>query len=73
MKRKRIEEFVITLENEKITKKESALILGGNSRLFAGKKETNNCGCTNIAPCNSTVSNNCQCLNGSTSTPTPTK
>ena len=39
MKRKRIEEFVITLENEKITKKESALILGGNSRLFAGKKE----------------------------------
>lgn len=63
MKRKRIEEFVVSLENDQITKDESALVLGGNSGWFDKKKETNNCGCTNVSPCNSTVTNNCACEN----------
>nr|WP_314499075.1 hypothetical protein [uncultured Prevotella sp.] len=69
MKRKRIEEFVVSLENDQITKDESALVLGGNSGWFDKKKETNNCGCTNVSPCNSTVTNNCACENVSKPNP----
>ncbi len=63
MNKKRIDEFVSQIESEIMTESENALIFGGNDGLFGGKKETNNCGCTNVSPCNSTITNNCTCKN----------